>query len=84
MEGSVYGELISSRDLLDYMLFPRLLGLAERAWHKGVWEDIEDDNKRNKAMNDDWQRFARIVGSQELRRLDDLGVRYRISPAGAK
>ena len=84
MEGSIYGELIRSQDMMDYMLFPRLLGLAERAWHKGVWEDMEEDNKRKIAMNDDWQRFARIVGSKELKRLDDLGVMYRISPAGAK
>lgn len=84
VEGSLYGELIRSRDMMDYMLFPRILGLAERAWHKGAWEDIEDDEKRKEAMNDDWQRFARIVGAKELRRLDDLGVKYRISPAGAK
>lgn len=84
MEGSIYGELIRSQDMMDYMLFPRLLGLAERAWHKGAWEDMEEDNKRKIAMNDDWQRFARIVGSKELQRLDDLGVMYRISPAGAK
>lgn len=84
VEGNLYGELIRSRDMMDYMLFPRILGLAERAWHKGAWEDIEDDEKRKEAMNDDWQRFARIVGSKELRRLDDLGVKYRISPAGAK
>jgi hexosaminidase len=80
----MYGELIRSRDVLDYMLFPRLLSLAERAWHKGAWEDIEDDDKRKKAIDDDWLRFARIVGSKELRRLDDRGVKYRISPAGAK
>lgn len=84
VEGSLYGELIRSRDMMDYMLFPRILGLAERAWHKGAWEDIEDVEKRKEAMNDDWQRFARIVGAKELRRLDDLGVKYRISPAGAK
>lgn len=55
VEGSLYGELIRFRDMMDYMLFFRIFGLVERVWYKGVWEDIEDDEKWKEVMNDDWQ-----------------------------
>ena len=35
MEAILFGELLTSVDILDYMLLPRLLAVAERAWHEG-------------------------------------------------
>lgn len=58
----LWSELITSRDRLDYMLFPRMLATAEVAWsypaHKG------------------WHHFAaRLPGQLQI--LDQLQVRYR-------
>ncbi len=67
------------------MAFPKLLGLAERAWAgKPVWESTEDLAERARALFDDWNRFANALGQRELPRLDHLagGVDYRIPPPG--
>jgi len=67
------------------MLFPRLLGVAERGWHKGPWEGNEDDVERYRSLKTrDWSIFAGKVGYRELRRLDELGVQYRVSPPAAR
>ncbi|KAK3094743.1 hypothetical protein FSP39_005676, partial [Pinctada imbricata] len=84
LEGQLWGELVTSREQLDYMLFPRLLALAERAWHKAPWEDIADTSVREREMNRDWNKFANNVGTHDLARLYDNGIQYRVSPPGAK
>lgn len=66
------------------MVFPRLLALAERAWHKAGWESITDVNNRKIELNKDWEAFANTLGYKELRRLDKMGVKYRVPLVGAK
>ncbi len=59
----LWSELITSRDRLDYMLFPRLLATAEVAW---------SDPARK-----EWTHFAaRLPGQLQI--LDTLQVRYRV------
>lgn len=67
---------------MDQMVFPRLLALAERAWHKASWEKIEDKTARTEAMNKDWNEFANYLGYNELSSLDSAGVHYRVPPPG--
>ncbi len=62
------------------MIFPRLLALAERAWHRADWEDSNNEGQRD----EDWERFANTLGYKELARLDKLGIDYRISIPGAR
>src|SRR5688572_22975539 len=38
LQGQLWSETVRSDALVDYMLFPRLIPLAERAWHRGAWE----------------------------------------------
>ena len=66
------------------MLFPRVLALAERAWHKAAWEDTTPPQARDTLRDADWERFANAVGSKELARLDALGIAYRVPPPGAR
>ncbi|HDZ8874993.1 TPA: family 20 glycosylhydrolase, partial [Aeromonas hydrophila] len=59
----LWSELITSRDRLDYMLFPRMLATAEVAW----------SDPARKA----WEHFAaRLPGQLQI--LDQLQVRYRV------
>lgn len=59
----LWSELITSRDRLDYMLFPRMLATAEVAW----------SDPARKA----WDHFAaRLPGQLQI--LDQLQVRYRV------
>ncbi|WP_414017131.1 beta-N-acetylhexosaminidase [Aeromonas jandaei] len=59
----LWSELITSRDRLDYMLFPRILATAEVAWSEPARKG--------------WEHFAaRLPGQLQI--LDQLQVRYRM------
>ena len=71
IQAQLWGELLKSRERLEYMAFPRLLALAERAWSpQPVWAEVEDSEQRELLMRDDWVRFANALGQVELPRLD--------------
>jgi hexosaminidase len=40
MQGQLWSETIRSPQIADYMLFPRTLALAERAWHRATGSRI--------------------------------------------
>ena len=84
MQGHLWTETVRNRDQMFAMIFPRLLALAERAWHKASWEDITDRKKRDEMMKADWVKFAGALGNRELVRLDKMGVQYRVPPPGAR
>ena len=84
MQGHLWSETVRTRESFEYMIFPRLLALAERAWHKADFEEEgismrERDFRERQA----WEAFANTLGHKELKRLDDLGIQYRIPPPGA-
>lgn len=93
MQGQLWSETVRTAEHFDYMVFPRLLALAERAWHRAPWEvdyvsgatysatsGIVDQG----ALAADWNAFANALGQKELPKLDAAGVQYRIPTAGAK
>ena len=97
MQGQLWSETIRTDEQAQYMIFPRLLALAERAWHKAEWEvpynysgAIYNDTSRTftKKMrqqhNREWNRFANVLGHRELNKLDLAGITYRIPTVGAK
>jgi hexosaminidase len=87
IQGQLWGENLRGARQLEYMAFPRLIALAERAWAKAPnWTTIDDRASRDDQLAQDWNRFANRLGQRELRRLDYLagGVEYRIPPPGAK
>ena len=71
-----------SAEQAEYMLFPRMLAVAERAWHAAAWETLTDRKTFEQARRADWLQFAAAVGRRELRRLDRLGVSYRLPRPG--
>ena len=84
MQGQIWTEIVRTAENLHFMIFPRLLALAERAWHKAEWEDVADLNMRKTLLGRDWAEFANILGRKELQRLDDIGVEYRVPLPGAR
>jgi len=82
MQAHLWGELIARSDQLDYMVFPRLLAMAERAWHKADWE--RQQSARQRVQSEDWTHFVNVLGHRELPRLDSKHVSYRIPPPGAR
>ena len=82
LEACLWSEFVRTPERADYMLYPRVLALAERAWHAADWESIVDDEEFDKARQRDWAQFAAALGHRELRRLDQLGVNYRLPRPG--
>lgn len=86
IQGELWSENLRSEENLEYMAFPRVIALAERAWAKSPpWASIEDSATRNFELQNAWNGFANRLGQRELRRLDylDGGVKYRLPPPGA-
>ena len=85
LEGTLFSETITSAERLGYMLAPRLIALAERAWAPAPsWALTSDPAAAQAAKLADWSRFSQLVGRKRLPELDrDLpGLTYRIPPPG--
>ena len=95
LQGQLWSETLRSDAQVDYMLYPRMLALAERAWHGADWEvpyvpGAAYDSATGaltpamRARRDaDWDAFANLLGGRELARLDAAGVAYRVPTVGA-
>jgi hexosaminidase len=86
IQGQLWGENLRDAERLEYMAFPRVIALAERAWARSPgWAQISDPTARDAELQRDWNQFANRLGQRELPRLDYLagGVRYRLPPPGA-
>ena len=81
LQAQMWAETVRTRSHQNLMLFPRVLALAERAWHRPSWEMMTGSNKQ-KAREKDWSRFATLLGKKELKRLDKLDIHYRLPPPG--
>ena len=92
MQGQLWTETVRSSQIADYMLFPRTLALAERAWHKAAWEPAYVPGKTYSygdaaidpaALAADWGDFqARLA--PVLGRLDRQHIAYRLPVPGAR
>lgn len=82
LQGHLWGELLNDAERAEYMAFPKLLGLAERAWAEAPEWGEHDGAPGREA---DWNIFANMLGQRELPRLDRMlgGVAYRLPPPGA-
>ena len=80
IQGNLWSETLGGEGRLEYMLLPKLLGLAERAWAP------DPDWKSEALYRDAWSRFVNVVGQRELPRLDREvpGLNYRIPTPGLK
>lgn len=87
IQGHLWSENITSPELMEYMAFPKMLGLAERAWAPDPdWATEKDSTKSQQLYQQAWNNFANTLGQRELPRLAYFqnGVQYRIPPPGAK
>ncbi len=85
IQGQLFSENVHSTKRLEYLLFPKLLALAERAWVQDPAWATENDKEKSKIFYDkDWSLFVNVLGKKELPRLDYYsgGFGYRIPPVG--
>ena len=93
LSAQLWSETVRTDEQYEFMVFPRVIAAAERAWHKADWETDYQANREfnlktnfvNKdELNTDWTRFANMMGQKELAKIDASGVQYRIPVPGAK
>lgn len=82
LEGSLFAETIKNKTDLEYLLFPKLLGLAERAWAPSFVTATDTRQSAAKKTQARWLVFANLLGQRELPRLAKNNLAYRIDPVG--
>jgi hexosaminidase len=85
IQGNLWSETLGGEGRLDYMMVPKLFGLAERAWAPDPdWVAEPDSDKSETLFREAWSRFVNVVGQRELPRLDREvpGINYRIPTPG--
>lgn len=85
LQSALWGETVKTQEREEYMLLPRLLGFAERAWAQDPeWATTNDTTKSQQLYAQAWSNFINALGKRELPRLDHLngGYGYRIPKPG--
>lgn len=86
IQGQIWSETLRNEESLYYMMLPKMLGLAERAWAAPrEWESAAASDILA-AQKSDWNAFANMLGQNELARLGSWktdGLPYRIPMPGA-
>lgn len=96
IQGQLWSETTRSDDTAEYKMFPRLLAVAERAWHKADWavpynysgavynQESGTFTPELRARRDaEFNRFANVLGQKEFAKLDQANIAYRIPTVGA-
>ncbi|MBN8430901.1 carbohydate-binding domain-containing protein [Microbulbifer salipaludis] len=92
IQGQLWSEVVRTDEAVEYQVYPRLLALAERAWHQASWElplkqgqtfSAETAFVDKRALAKDWSSFSAALGRKELLKLDRAGIGYRVPVPGA-
>jgi len=87
LQGLLWSENNVSKERLEYMMLPKILGLAERAWaQEPEWAIGEYSILNDLYYKNSWSQFVNRVGKRELPRLTyyNAGFSYRIPEPGLK
>ncbi|WP_244158662.1 family 20 glycosylhydrolase [Caballeronia fortuita] len=92
IQGQAWAEVMRTDQQFEYMVYPRLFALAERAWHRASWERpyvegeryrLGDTDKVDKAaLAQDWAGFMSVVQNRELPKLMRTGAVARTKLGG--
>ena len=85
LQSALWGENIKSNARLEYMLLPRLLAFAERAWSKDPeWATEPNPVKSDSLYKQSFNLFANLLGKRELPRLNSFngGYTFRVPKPG--
>jgi len=97
IQGQLWSEGVRTDNMVEHKVFPRLLALAERAWHLPDWavpynyqgaKYSQSSNVFTEEMaakrDSQWHLFAKTLGEKEFTKLEIAGVDYRLPTVGAK
>lgn len=80
IQGQLWSETVRTPEQLEQMLYPRVIALAERAWHKADWEA---DKPNAQARLQDWVDFSAALVAKDLPKLAAKGSGFYLPPPGA-
>ncbi len=71
MQGELWSENIRTAADLEYLAFPKMFGLVERAWALDPeWATTKDAAQSKSLYSQAWSQFVNVVGKQELTKLN--------------
>lgn len=79
LSGQIWAETIRSFEQIEYYLFPKVFGLAERAWNAQPSWALSPDGK---VYMDAKRKYNAGIVTYELPRLAKRGINFRVSPPG--
>ena len=88
LESTLFTETVREPADFEYLLMPRLMAMAERAWAADpAWANETDPAKQDALHRAAWSGFVNVLGRRVLPRLDlerwaGGPVAYRIAPPG--
>lgn len=97
IQGQLWSEGVRTDNMVEHKVFPRLLALAERAWHLPDWavpynyqgatysqsSNIFTEEMAEK-RDSQWHIFAKTLGRKEFAKLELAGIDYRLPTVGAE
>ena len=96
IQGQLWSENVRTDDMVEHKVFPRLLALAERAWHLADWavpynyqgakysQQSNTFTTESKVKRDSqWALFANTLGQKEFTKLELAQIDYRLPTVGA-
>jgi hexosaminidase len=80
LQGQLWAETIRSFDQTTYLLFPKMLGMLERAWNsRPAWDGTAATADGFLA---DYSRFVAVTDGREMPWLASQGIAFRLPPPG--
>ncbi|HKL19134.1 MAG TPA: family 20 glycosylhydrolase [Halalkalibaculum sp.] len=86
IQSLLWAEKLINAERQEYMLTPKLLAMAERAWApKPQWAEGDWGTNNEEQYRQAWSEFLNVAAKRELPRLDHYagGFAYRIPTPGA-
>ncbi|MCJ8296508.1 MAG: family 20 glycosylhydrolase, partial [Colwellia sp.] len=96
IQGQLWSENVRTDDMVEHKIFPRILALAERAWHLADWavpynyqgakyssQSSTFTTKMQTMRDSQWAKFANTLGQKEFAKLELAQIDYRLPTVGA-
>jgi hexosaminidase len=89
IQGQLWAETVKGHEAMEYMAFPKIISLAERAWNaEPKWASIAKPEDRQKAIDAEYNKFSNTLAKRDLVRLEYISnskkLNYRLPAPGAK
>lgn len=87
IQAQLWSEIVRLDSSAEYMLYPRLISFAERAWTMPEWESnykILEPSAIELARKKDWNQFSQRMVNQELPHLARHNITFRIASPGVQ